>query len=43
MCRVLKINDDVHVAVEKAVVEELISAMGETRVHVVRLPVELAL
>jgi hypothetical protein len=43
MLSVLKIDDDIDVAVEKPVFEELISAMGETRIHEARALVELAL
>jgi hypothetical protein len=43
MRRIFEIDDDIDVTVEKPVFEELISAMGETRIHEARALVELAL
>ena len=43
MRRILEIDDNIDVAVEKSVLEELISAMGEPRIHEVCARIELAL
>jgi len=40
--RVFEIDDDIDVAVEKAVFEELISAVSQTRVHKFGVWIELA-
>ena len=42
MRRVFEIDDNIDVAVEKSVFEELISAMSQTRIHEVGVRIELA-
>jgi hypothetical protein len=43
MGSILKVDDDVEIAVEETVFEELISAMCQTRIHKSRIRIELAL